>query len=261
MADLIIETSEGIRLRSEIASAGSRSAAGLIDLAIFWFAYLLLAFFAVMVASFDPTGVSGFFLGLVIGGFALFLVAYNALFGIFGGGRTIGKMLLGIRVVDLQGFPATWMQHVLRSLFWPLEVALCVPLPLGMILIAVTDRRQRLGDLVAGTIVLRRIDTRMSVDPYRRDTWSKLTKRRLPLVPALAERFDGEDLAFLRNLLGRRRVDPGAREKLLIRAARHYGNQLDLTLEDELTKKEAEGMLRELYLFLRETRGAYSSSE
>ncbi len=261
MADLIIETSEGIRLRSEIASAGSRSAAGLIDLAAFWLAYFLLAFFAVMVASLDPTGVSGFFFGIVIGGFGLLLVAYNVIFGIFAGGQTIGKMLLGIRVVDLQGFPATWMQHVLRSLFWPLEVVLCVPLPLGMILIAVTDRRQRLGDLVAGTIVLRKTDTRTSIDPYRGKTWSSLEKRRLPLVPALAERFDGEDLAFLRNLLGRRQMDSEAREKLLIRAARHYGSQLDLPLEDKLSKIRAEGMLRELYLFLRETRGAYSSSE
>jgi hypothetical protein len=79
-------------------------------------------------------------------------------------------------------------------------------------------------------------------------------------VPAHAERFDGEDLVFLRDLLARREMEAPMRGELLRRAARHFGERLDLPLDDELDARKAERMLRELYLFLRETRRAYSSS-
>jgi uncharacterized RDD family membrane protein YckC len=260
MVDLVIETSEGIRLRHEIAGAGSRAAAGILDLTISIFALLFLVTAVLMLGAVDPTGLSEFLLGLLAGGVFLYLIAYQVLFGIFGGGRTLGKRLLGLVVVDVQGIPATSRQHFLRGLFWLVEVILWVPIPLGMILVAITERRQRLGDMVGGTIVLRETTRLAGIEPFPRDQWSKLSERRLSLVPALAERFDGEDLSFLRNLLARRDLESRARKELLVKAAKHYGGALGLEMEREPRPREASAILRELYLFLRETRGAYSSS-
>ena len=260
MTELVIETAEGVRLRHEIAGAGSRAAAGMIDLGICGLAWFILFLVSILAAGLDPSGLAGFVLGLLAGGTFLFLVVYQVAWGVFGSGRTVGRRLLGIRVLDLQGTPASWVQHALRSLFWPLEVFTLVPIPIGIVFIAMTSRHQRLGDFVAGTIVLRDVDGRASGDPYSRQQWSEMPNRRLPLVPALAERLDGEDLAYLRNLLARRAMDAEAGRKLLQRSARHYATVLGFSFVPEPSPSEARQMLRELYLFLRETRGAYSSS-
>jgi len=159
-------------------------------------------------------------------------------------------------VVDEQGFPASPTQHILRGLFWPLEaVILMVPVPLGVVIIAATPRRQRLGDMVAGTVVLRDPERRQTGEPYRRDSWSGLPSRRLALVPAHAARFDGTDLDYLRELLGRASMDRRARGRLLVESARHYAQRLDLDPGQSLGPQQALALLRELFLYLREMRG------
>lgn len=244
-----METPEGLALRHELAGAGSRAAAALLD-GLVWGTLLMLAVLALLALN----GAGGLVLW-VFAGILLSLSLYQIAFGIWFDGRTPGKWLLGIRVVDEEGFPATPVQHVLRGLFWPLEaVIVLVPVPLGIVLMATTPRKQRLGDMVAGTVVLRDGDRRTAAEPYRRDTWSGLPRRRLDLVPAHAARFDGSDLAFLRDLLGRTRMAPLARVRLLRESARHYAARLEIELP-RLDTEAATDLLRELYLFLREMRG------
>lgn len=261
MSELVVETTEGVTLHYEIANAGSRSAAGMIDAAILlvlWFSLLVFVAFA---SSIDPTGLSGFAFGVVAAGLFLGTVAYNAVLPLFLGGRTPGKALLGLRVTDVEGYPARPMQHVLRSLFWALEVAPLVGLPIGVVLIAATERRQRLGDVVAGTTVLRDRATAVAGEPYPRDRWSELPHHRLPLAPALGARFSGEDLSFLRSLFTRHDMDRSARDRLLRRTARHYARVLGVQLDVDLSVDQATELLRELYVFLRDTRHAGRSPE
>ncbi|MEW6074491.1 MAG: RDD family protein [Planctomycetota bacterium] len=260
MTDLLVETTEGIRLRHEVAGAGSRAAAGGIDLGLFAIAYLVLLVAALVAGAIEPAGIGGFAIGVLAGGAGLLLVAYHAVLPLFLGGRTAGKRLLGIRVHDLQGTPASAFQHLVRALFLPLELFLAIPVPLGLVLIAATARHQRLGDLVAGTIALRDPRRGAVPEPFPRECWSGLASRRLSLVPALAERFDGADVDFLRRLLARRGLHARAREDLLLRSARHYAAVLGVDLGPRPTATTALALLHELYLYLRETRGAYSSS-
>jgi len=254
---LFVETPEGVRLRYELAGAGSRGAAALVDLAVFLLGFLLLLLVVFAASRVDPTGLSGFFAGLVAGGTLLGLVLYQVGFALLWGGRTPGKVLLGLRVADQHGHPAGALQHLLRGFFWPLEI-LPVPLSLGLILIAATERRQRLGDLVAGTVVLRERLPAEVAEPFPRDTWAALPRRYLGLTPALAARFDGQDLLFLRRLLGRP-FDRERRDALLERSARHFAARLDFPLPEDLPPEGAEALLRELYLHLRDARGAQSS--
>ena len=67
MPELVVETPEGVSLRYEVAGAGSRTAAGLIDLSIFLVSFVVIFLGLAFVLAFDPTGASGFFLGLVAG--------------------------------------------------------------------------------------------------------------------------------------------------------------------------------------------------
>jgi uncharacterized RDD family membrane protein YckC len=250
MPDLVVETPEGLTLRHELAGAGSRSAAGLIDLTLLGLFMLLAVLFLTALQGAEGL-VLWIFTGVLVS-----LTTYQVAFGIGFGGRTPGKWALGIRVVDEQGFPASPAQHVLRGLFWPLEaVILAVPVPIGIVIIAATPRRQRLGDMVAGTVVLRDKQRSASGEPYSRDTWSGLPRRRLDLVPAHAARFDGADLDFLRELLSRVDMERSARGRLLVQSARHYASRLDLDPGENLSPRQALGLLREIFLFLRELRG------
>ena len=81
MAELLVETPEGITLRYEIAGPGTRTAAGLIDLAIFvtiWLALLLILFFA---SEADVSGVTGFLIGLLVGGGVVLPAVFQIAFG------------------------------------------------------------------------------------------------------------------------------------------------------------------------------------
>lgn len=254
MPELVVETPEGLTLRHELAGAGSRCAAGLVDV-LLWGAALFLALVFLTVFLGGAAG-----LALWIGaGIVVSLVGYQVAFGFLWGGRTPGKWLLGLRVVDEQGFPASLTKHLLRGLFWPLEVVLVlVPVPLGVILVATTPRRQRLGDMVAGTVVVRDARSRVAGEPFARESWSGLPRRRLGLVPAHVARFDGEDVDFLRELLGRAGLEREARDRLLRDGARHYAGRLGVDLGPRLSAADARALLRELYLFLREKRAGQS---
>ena len=246
MTELVVETPEGLSLRFEVAGAGSRSAAGLVDVTV-WALGFLAALLLVQLVLGTPGAV---WLGT---GAMLTLVGYHALFGAMGRGMTPGKRLLGLEVYDENGFRPTTTQHLLRSIFWPLEATLMVPVPLGLMIMAATPRHQRLGDMVAGTLVLRRPSMARHAEPLRGQRWSELPNRRLDLVPAHAARFDGRDLGLLGELLGRARLDPRARGPLHRRAVHEYARRLGLDPEPFVAQREeTRAFLVELYLFLRE---------
>jgi uncharacterized RDD family membrane protein YckC len=65
-----------------------------------------------------------------------------------------GKLTVGLRVVALDGRPASVPQVLLRNVLRPLDV-LPAAYVLGGLAVLATNRHQRLGDLAAGTVVVR----------------------------------------------------------------------------------------------------------
>jgi uncharacterized RDD family membrane protein YckC len=68
-------------------------------------------------------------------------------------GQTPGKLISGIVVVKTDGSPCTISASIIRNLLMVFD-ALLFGIP-GLLLILVTERNQRLGDLAAGTVVVR----------------------------------------------------------------------------------------------------------
>lgn len=143
-----IATPEGIELQIVLAGAGSRFIACVIDL----FVQLVLILLGAVAAF-----------GLVGGGVgaALFVIAvfaavylYDILFEVLASGRTPGKRVTHLRVVRARGtpvdLPASAIRNLLRLIDW-LPAAYLV----GLVSILLTKRNQRLGDLAAGTLVIR----------------------------------------------------------------------------------------------------------
>jgi len=156
-----VETPEQVQVRFELAGLGSRVAAFVIDLILVSLGIVLLAL-AFMVffpgagerdqGSTAQSWVAAVLIILI--SFAVLL--YFTLFEGLGGGRTPGKRSLGIRVVMDTGrrvtFSAAAIRNILRLIdnFFPLLPA--VP---GMLFIFLSKSSKRLGDIAAGTIVVR----------------------------------------------------------------------------------------------------------
>lgn|GEM_PF-250653 len=88
-------------------------------------------------------------LTIIIGFFYLVLMERN--------GKTIGKIALGLRVVDeYTQTPIKYRQSILRNLLLVADlIPFIIPGLLGMIVSAKSDKKQRIGDMVAGTVVIR----------------------------------------------------------------------------------------------------------
>src|SRR5947209_10537009 len=152
-----IETPEHVALHVDLAGLGSRAAAGIVDTGVAGLGLLLLFW---VLALFGLTGPSGALVGwvmaVVILVFAFAFLAYFVLLEALNGGRTVGKQVLGIRVVMETGHSVTPTGAVVRGLFRLLDCYLPIlPFLPGLVLIFLQRRNQRLGDLVAGTIVVR----------------------------------------------------------------------------------------------------------
>jgi uncharacterized RDD family membrane protein YckC len=71
-------------------------------------------------------------------------------------GATVGKMALGIRVVKLDGSPISWRESIVRNLLRILDhIPYIIPYLLGALLIWSSPTKQRLGDRIANTVVVR----------------------------------------------------------------------------------------------------------
>lgn len=247
MTTLVVETTEGVEIRLDLAGAGSRLAAGLLDLVILGIGALLMLLALMLIASVDPSGFSGFLFGIYLGGLILLVVGYHVGFHVLDKGTTPGKRMLGIRVVATDGQPATAFQILIRALIQPIDVLLMIPISLGLIVTAATARSQRLGDLAAGTMVVRTTVPAYVEDPFPGETWSTLPFKTLPLTPGVVARLSPDERAFLRSLVTRRGLTGDARRELFVTSAQFLSDKLGLG-----PFTDARDVLKELYLFVRE---------
>ena len=146
---ITLATPEGVHLELNLAGVGSRFTAALVDLAIQ--IALLIVIAAVSFGVFAPAGVG--VAAVTVLSFLVF-AAYDILFEVFASGRTPGKRLNGLRVVRMDGSPVGFFTSAVRNV---LRLADLLPgmYLAGIVSILVTRRNQRLGDLAAGTLVVR----------------------------------------------------------------------------------------------------------
>jgi uncharacterized membrane protein SpoIIM required for sporulation/uncharacterized RDD family membrane protein YckC len=163
-----VETPELVVLTYSIAGIGSRAMAAITDLVIVaaTVAVLAIVFFAVV----STGGFSGFDLGGSWGIAILILVQFTLLWGyyvLFEGlmdGQTPGKRVHRIRVVREGGYSVTFGASAVRNLIRVIDMQPLFLYLVGMISVVATKRGRRLGDIVAGTIVVRE-DARRAAAP------------------------------------------------------------------------------------------------
>lgn len=201
MRDLhVIRTPENVLFEFERAGVASRALAWVIDLAVMASA---LTAVSCLISAFQSL-VGGFALALL--SIAVFLVQwwYGALAEWWSGGRTIGKRVVGLRTLDARGLRITFGQAVVRNLVRVVDLLPALYF-VGGACALLDPAGRRLGDLAAGTVVVRE---RRAPEPSR--------------IAPPAERAH----AFLRDPLvahAARRVAPLEREAMVALSLRREG--------------------------------------
>jgi len=170
---------EAVAIRFTIAPFGARIGAQMLDL-FFTLAALTIIVIALFSSQFFPLSVSIFIILIL----AFFIrVPYYILCELVWNGRTLGKRIVGIRVINKEGKRLTPHQIVARNLMKEMEffaplIALfflehnsffwqCVTIlwVLTLLVVVLANRgRQRLGDMIAGTVVVQNPRARLLPD-------------------------------------------------------------------------------------------------
>lgn len=124
---------------------------------------------------------------------------YGVFFEYFFSGQTPGKMIFSLRVVRTDGGPAVFPDYVLRNFLWAVDF-LPVFFTIGLLAMFIDRRMRRIGDMVAGTVVVSEAKTRVlggiSIQP-------PVTEEERQNLPARVD-LNVEELAVIEELLRRR---------------------------------------------------------
>jgi len=145
MENLKITTSQNVVIEHNIASIGARMLAHLIDYCVF-IAYFMIILF-IFSFSFDH------YVSLLII-LLLPIVFYDLFFEYFFNGQSLGKMVAKIKVVRLDGAPASFGNYLLRWLFRIID-NLLIGGSVAILTLILSSKGQRLGDIAAGTTVIK----------------------------------------------------------------------------------------------------------
>ena len=156
--ELNIDTPELVDIQMPLAGIGSRFIALLVD-SLIWFAGILvlvlfLAIFLPGMAAFSQASAEWAFAVVL---FIIFLLnwGYFTLFEAFWNGRTPGKRVARIRVIQRSGRAIGLIESMTRNLVRYIDMQPFALYAVGVIAIFATRQHQRLGDLAAGTLVVR----------------------------------------------------------------------------------------------------------
>ncbi|MDR1158799.1 MAG: RDD family protein [Oscillospiraceae bacterium] len=154
---LHVDTPEQVTLSFELAGLGSRCLALALDMLFQGFAFWLLFVGFLATGSYlSGNGSSLYTAAMILAAALLFFVYFIVFEGILHG-RTPGKILCGLRVIRRDGRPLGWAGATVRNLFRLLDF-----LPsfyaVGVVSMFLSAESRRIGDFVAGTVVVR--DTR-----------------------------------------------------------------------------------------------------
>ena len=223
---LTIDTPEQTALEYPIAGLGSRFLALLADTAI----QIVLAFFVLIVGSLIGVGLA------TVGGLGpqwvvaivvilLFLLnsGYFALFEIFWNGQTPGKRYAQVRVIKDDGRPIGAYEAIVRNALRLVDM-LPAMYGIGLISIFMSRKSKRLGDFVAGTVVVHE-KTLEGIRPYVE------TKTDETLPPIDTAKVTLEEVRLIETFLNRRdHLEPGVRTTMATQIANRLADKMEVKI-------------------------------
>ena len=233
--DYLLETPENVELTFELAGPGSRFCALLIDYLIMFLIIFVMGVMAAIAGVFDAfdhrhfdsdVSWSTWAGAALIAAVALVLFGYGFCFELLMGGQTPGKRNLKLRVLRDDGTPASALDLAIRNL---IRIVDFLPgfYALGGVVALCSAQQKRLGDMAAGTIVVKEGEA-----DYRAMADKKKTVAIAEPLAIANVALNPEELRLIRGFLQRREeLLPEARmqlaEQLGSRLHAKYGGQYE----------------------------------
>ncbi len=266
---LSIETPELVGIEFPLAGIGSRCVALLVDSFVQGFSLFVIIIVSVLILSALPglSSARGHVASNSTAKWAVALVilipfllqwGYFALFEAFWNGQTPGKRLLRLRVIQQSGRPIGLFESMGRNLIRIIDMLPGFYL-VGAVCIFATRRQQRLGDMVAGTLVVHSVPAETPLLPAGARTFTAaalepplqpVVRKTLDLPADAVARLSHADLQLIESFLARRLDLPlDVRASLAERLARRMGEKTVLEVPSGTSN---ETFLEALVLVLRE---------
>jgi uncharacterized RDD family membrane protein YckC len=242
---LRVNTSDNVGIGYDVAGLGSRIIAQLLDsLVVGVIAFVVaVAVLALFGSSTSPDAV---LVGLATVGVTLVVyIGYFAVCEIASGGRTPGKSAGHLRVLDVSGTAPTAGQLLLRNVARIVDVLF----GLGVIVMFWNRQSRRVGDLLAGTVVVR---ARPAVSLATVVTPPPVLLRTPDAGPVIdgVDRLGDRELAAIRTFLSRPGLEPPLRDRLAVDMTTRLLDRMQLPATAPERQWPAELLLERLYLQL-----------
>jgi uncharacterized RDD family membrane protein YckC len=192
MSSFDILTSQNVSVNYNVAGVGNRIAATAIDY-VFLGIYMLLISVVVQV----NLKITNLFVVALLYAPVVF---YQLLMEIFFNGQSVGKMMMNIRVMKTDGTTPSVTAYLLRWMFRLVDITFSMG-SVAVLLIAFSEKAQRLGDLTAGTTVIRlkaKTHLRELVPVLRNETYQPVYSEVIGLTD--------QDIRLVKQVLYKQRV-------------------------------------------------------
>lgn len=220
METIGIQTTQNVFIRHHLASVGERMLAFLIDYA-FIISYVIAYFLIARKLMFNSQVLLYIMIIPVIG--------YHFLCELFFHGQSFGKMIMKLKVIKLDGSQPSIGSYFLRWIFSLVEISLFSGV-IAMIVILINGKGQRLGDLAAGTSVIK-LNQRIRLE----DTIYKEIPDDYVLQFENASKLNDKDMAIITEILNNARRKKSLKSRLLIFETKkavekkiNNGNEIDM---------------------------------
>ncbi len=155
MSEISILTTQNVAIDFTAASIGQRILATILDtLVLIGYSFFIVFFVYQYLGVADYIRDLDNWSQLAVGIFFFFpLIIYSVTLETILEGQSLGKKIVGIRVVKIDGYEAGFADYLIRWFFRCIDVLIASG-TIGLVAIIATKRSQRLGDLAAGTAVI-----------------------------------------------------------------------------------------------------------
>lgn len=249
MTEHALETPERVALSFEVAGIGHRSLAFLVDVSILlvWWMFVIVTMGILTGGEVDLwfKELAGIVQTILV--VSIFAVnwGYGLLFEWAWDGQTPGKRALGLRVIRIDGSPYDFVTSAMRNLSRFFDGFPANSYAVGLVAAALTRDNRRLGDLLAGTLLVK--DQAIDLSIYERPAQPAPGVGSTDVLPALTT----EAFEIVQAYLSRAsQLDPDSRARVLEATLTGLVAQvhLDADVADELRDDptRAEALLRRL---------------
>lgn len=247
-----VETPEQAEVELRIASFASRLVAAVLDYLI------LLGILLVLYACF--IGILILTMGLdLLGGVTMYVATgltivtfllqtfYFVLLELRNEGQTHGKRIVGIRTVMVSGHGLTVGGSLIRNLARIVDAS-----PILWIIPGLDPQRRRIGDFLAGTVVVQASPAPYVPPPISRPTYGGAVQNKFHFPAAVREKVSPDDIDLLEHFFHRLPgvTHPVQRQGLIRDLARRYRDRLEMAAAE--VDEDPRRFLEELYFYVKD---------